>query len=607
MLAGRYRLEEKIGEGGLATVFRAWDTALERPVAVKILREELAQDPQVVARFRREARAAAKLNHPNIVQIYDTGQDESRGLFFLVMEYLPEPDLKRSIKSRAPFPGRVVAQIGIECCQALAYAHAEGLVHRDVKPHNILFTREGIAKLSDFGIAAAAGETGAVAPGLVVGSAAYISPEQAQGRPVGPQSDLYSLGCVLFEALIGRPPFIGESAAQVAAMHVHERVPSPREINPAVTPAEEYVVRKALAKDLSRRYQTAEEMLGDLRKLLSGEELERTGVIPRSEERTMLLQVPVAPPSPPPQVPAPRPRPAVRSAEKTDGSLVWGTLLAVLVVLLALVATFWLVYVAFYPGAMAKLVQVPELKGRSEADARLAITEAGLKLAGVTYRSDPEATAGTVLEQSPPAGEMIRAGSPITLVVNKGVEVASVPDLLGSDRDAAAQLLRRSGLLLGKIAERFSPTVPTGEILEQSIEAGTRVEKGTTINVTLSKGPEPEVVPEEEELTAEATAMSEPPPVVTCKPDTTFEGANPRQRRYLLTITGTGQRSAQRIKVVRRDETGGPKLVLDDTIDPAMKKTITIVGEGNTSIVVYHEGEKLQEFTFPVPTTGEGP
>ena len=611
-LAGRYRLEEKIGEGGLATVYRARDLTLERPVAVKILRQELAEDPQVVARFKREARAAAKLNHPNIVSIYDTGQDDERGVYFLVMEYLPEPDLKRSITNYAPLPGRKVVQVAMQCCQALAYAHREGLVHRDVKPHNILFTDDGLAKLSDFGIAAAAGETGSIAPGLVMGSAAYISPEQAQGKPVGPQSDLYSLGCVMFEALTGRPPFVGDNAAQVAAMHVHERVPSPREFNPAITPAEEFVIRKALAKDLPRRYQSAEEMQADLSKLLAGDELDRTGVIPRSEDRTMALQVPVA--EPPAPVPAPmaahRPAPTRgRQPEKQGGSLVWGTLLAVLVVLLALGATVWLVYVAFYPGSTAMMIQVPALKGHSEADARLALAEAGLKLVGVTYRSDPDSTGGTVLDQSPAGGQTVRTGAPVTLVVNKKeVEVASVPDLVGADRNAAADLLRRAGLILGKLGERFSATVAAGEVLEQSIAAGTRVEKGTVVDVTLSKGPEVAVPPGGEELTPGATVEGgETPPVVVCKPDTTYQGNDVRQRRYLLTITGTRQKNGQRIKVTKRDETGGSKLVLDDTIDPGMSKRVSIVAEGNTSIVVYHEGQKVQEYTFQVPAGGETP
>ncbi len=463
LLAGRYRLEQKIGEGGLASVFRAWDTVLERPVAVKILRAELAQDAHVVARFKREAHAAAKLNHPHIVQIYDTGQDEAQGLFYLVMEYLPEPDLKRIINDYAPLPGRKVIEVAIQCCRALAYAHRQGLVHRDVKPHNILFTDEGVAKLSDFGIAAAVGETGTIAPGLIMGSAAYISPEQAQGKPVGPQSDLYSLGCVMFEALTGRPPFIGESAAQVAAMHVHERAPSPRSFNSSVTPAEEFVLMKALAREPGRRYRSAEEMLADLTKLAAGEELDRTGVIRRAEERTMPLQVA---PSPTTQAPPPMPEPvrsvsAVRPVpESRDGSLVWGTVLAILVAIVALVATAWLVKVAFYPANTPKMVQVPALKGHSEADARVELAEAGLKMGTVTYRQDPTSPKGTILSQNPPEGQTVPAGTAVDVVVNQGVELAPVPELEGLSLSDAARMLSQTGHVLGKVTQVFSDTVP---------------------------------------------------------------------------------------------------------------------------------------------------
>ena len=224
LVAGRYRLDGVIGEGGVAVVYKAFDITLERDVAVKVLREELVANPESVARFRREAHAAAKLNHPNIVQIYDTGVDDD--IYFIVMEYLPEPDLKKIIQEYSPLPLRKVLEVCIQCARALAYAHKQGLVHRDIKPHNILFTNDGRVKLSDFGIAAVIGEHGVTEGGLVLGSAYYISPEQAQGGPATIQSDLYSLGVVMFECLTGRTPFTGASGAEVAAKHVRERPPS---------------------------------------------------------------------------------------------------------------------------------------------------------------------------------------------------------------------------------------------------------------------------------------------------------------------------------------------------------------------------------------------
>lgn len=595
ILAGRYRLEEKIGTGGLAIVYRAWDNTLDRPVAVKVLRPEKARDPEVVSRFRREAHAAAKLNHPHIVQIYDTGQDEAQGLYYLVMEYLPEPDLKRVINDFAPLPGEKVIEVAIQCCQALAYAHRQGLVHRDVKPHNILFTDQGVAKLSDFGIAAAVGEVGTIAPGIVLGSAAYISPEQAQGKPAGPQSDLYSLGCVMFEGLTGRPPFVGENAAQVAARHVHERIPSARALNPLITPAEEYILRKALARDLNRRYAAAEEMLSDLTKLATGKELNRTGILSRSEERTLPLQVT-----------APTPGRAEEVPRGRDSSLIYGTVVAIAVALVALLAAYWLIKVAFYPHTTPMMVQVPALKGHSQSDAQVELAEAELKLGKVDYRWDPEAPEGTILDQSPGGGETVHAGMAIDIVINRGLEVVSVPDLLGLNLTDAAERIGETGFILGKVDQLFSEVVPEGQVMDQSIPAGTSVKKGTALDVAVSKGPEMKVEepPEEEEGPPEEAeeTWAVAAPQIECTVDESYKGADPRERRYLLTITVMGEQKAQRIRVIKRDEAGGSEVVLDEKIDPGTSTEQIILARGNTAIQVYHEGQPAEEFIFPMPT-----
>jgi hypothetical protein len=253
------------------------------------------------------------------------------------------------------------------------------------------------------------------------------------------------------------------------------------------------------------------------------------------------------------------------------------------------------------------MVQVPALKGTSEAQARLAITEAGLKLTEpVTYHSDPDSTAGTVLDQVPPAGTTVRTGAPVTLIVNKGVEVASVPDLVGSTKDDAARILRRNGLLLGKTTEQFSNTMPVGQVLAQSVPAGTRIQKGDAVDVTVSQGPETELPPGEA-LTPGGTAGSGDVPDVVCNPDSRYRGADPRQRRYLLTITGKGDKKGQHIRVTMHDESGPSQLVTDGTIDPGVSKPIPIVGEGTTSISVYHEGQKVADFNFKVPLGGTSP
>jgi len=304
VIAGRYRVDAAIGEGGVALVYRGTDLTLDRPVAIKVLRPELASQDEVVSRFRREAHAAARLNHPNIAQVYDTGVDDGR--YYIVMEYLPEADLKQIIREYAPLPMRKIIEVGMQCCEALAYAHRAGIIHRDIKPHNILFSDEGRVKLADFGIAAAAGAAGLTADGRVLGSAHYISPEQAQGAPAGALSDIYSLGVVLYEAATGRTPFNGETAADIAAQHLREIPPSPRALNPAVMPSLEFIINKAMDRDPQRRYRSADEMLADFRKLARGEELDQTGVLPQTPEATL----PLTRTGPTPERIAPTPPPA---------------------------------------------------------------------------------------------------------------------------------------------------------------------------------------------------------------------------------------------------------------------------------------------------------
>jgi serine/threonine protein kinase len=431
LIDGRYRVDERVGEGGVAVVYRGLDLTLERQVAIKILRSELAHDAEVVERFRREAYAAAKLNHPNIVQIYDTGSDN--GIYYIVMEYLPEPNFKRIIQEYAPLPVRKVLQVSIECCRALAYAHRLGIVHRDIKPHNVLFTNDGHAKLSDFGIAAAIGDRGLTDEGMVLGSAHYMSPEQAQGRATGPASDLYSLGIVMYEALTGAPPFTGKTAAGVAAKHVQERVPPLRLRNVNIGPSVEFVVNKALMRDVARRYRNANEMLMDLEKLGDGLELDQTGVLtPGGEDATVRLEAAI-PEEPPvdhiPTMPTPEERPPARPRPQpeTNQAAMWTMMVAAIVVgIMALGGVVWLAKMAFYSGQEETNVQVPMLKGLTEAEAVADLTGAGLLLGQVNSVYDSNQPPGIVTSQSPEAGATVKAKTTINITVNRGKKEARV-------------------------------------------------------------------------------------------------------------------------------------------------------------------------------------
>lgn len=287
VIGGRYQLNKLLGEGGMALVYRATDLNLRRPVAIKILREQYAADPEVVERFEREARSAAALSHPNIVGVYDRGFED--GMHYIVMEYVEGETLKEIIRRQGPLPVDRIIHLGVQLADALEHAHRHGVVHRDVKPQNILVTADGRARIMDFGIAVAAGESQLTRAGMALGTADYISPEQARGDPAGPPSDVYSAGLVLYEMATGRPPFRAQNPMAIARMHIEDPPPLPAVLNPALPSRLESVILKSLAKDPSRRFATA----GDLARALREYEAESNQfTMPRLPQATAALESP---------------------------------------------------------------------------------------------------------------------------------------------------------------------------------------------------------------------------------------------------------------------------------------------------------------------------
>ncbi len=611
LIAGRYRVDEQIGEGGVAVVYRGLDISLEREIAIKVLKEEHTSDAEIVSRFQREAHAAAKLNHPNIVQIYDTGSDN--GIHFIVMEYLPEPDFKRIIREYAPLPLRKVLQVSIECCRALAYAHRVGIVHRDVKPHNILFTNDGHAKLSDFGIAAITGECGLTDDGMVLGSAHYMSPEQAQGRAMGPQSDLYSLGIVMYEALTGSLPFNGNSAAEIAAKHVQERVPPLHLRNVNMGPSVEFVVGKALMRDLARRYRNANEMLMDLEKLADGVELDQTGILTPNvaEEATVRISVPITQTQPPGAVPprrvaapsAPEARPVRPS--RNNAAMMGVMVGAIILGILALAGVVWLAKVTFYPGQDPKNVQIPMVKGLAEAEAARVLSEAGLQIGHITYVTENDAPAGVVIAQSPEVGATVRTDTRVNITVNKGKEEVTVVNVAGKDLRTAEQLLIAAGLQLGEVERVFSDQVPENEVISQEVAAGARVEEGHGIDLVVSKGPEKEVLPDdgasgETGLVNNGGDGNEQvaEPFIEIVPDETYQAARSDERRVIVRVTAQGVQARQEIKIVVSDDVS-PRLQLDSrTLKPGDSFEMPVIIRGNAEIEVYRNGTVVHSDSF---------
>lgn len=619
-IGGRYRLDEKIGDGGVATVYRGTDLSLDRPVAVKILKQEYTGDSELVERFRREARAAAKLTHPNIVQIFDTGSEN--GSHFIVMEYLPEPDLKHIIEEYAPLPIRKVLQVAVECCRALSYAHRNGIVHRDVKPHNILFTDDGHVKLSDFGIAAAIGERGTTEEGMVLGSAHYISPEQAQGRAAGPQSDLYSLGIVMYEALTGELPFTGDTSAEIAAKHVRQKVPSLQRINANISPSVEFVVNKALMRDLSRRYRGAEDMLVDLDKLTEGVELDRTGVLSATqEETTVRLEAATMPEAqtPPTQAQGPETPPYADTSEtrgdsgeaQTNATMMAFTVGAVIVAAIALLGVYWLARAAFYPGHAPKNVQVPLVRGLPKTEAIAKIQDAELKVGEISEKYAENETPGTVVSQTPDVGATVATGTQVNITVSKGREEVPVIDVGGKHIDAAETALSDAGLQMGMIERKFNENVPENHVISQAIAPGGKVVKGTSVDLVVSKGPEEEQEPEEQEETGEETGEEEQErptdPIVQITMDETYQPQDPAERRLIVRVTAQGTTQDQTVRIIQSDDTA-PRMEVDSRqLQPGetMERPLIIVG--NATVEVYNEGSLVYTNTFPVETAEETP
>ena len=481
LLADRYRLDGRLGRGGMAEVRRGFDLRLERWVAVKCLKVELAADPSFQERFRREAHAVAGLNHPGIAAIYDTGQqeDERTGVPvpFLVMELVDGPTLRDVLRDQGAMPPARALELTRVILDALAHSHAAGIIHRDIKPSNIMLTPRGDAKVMDFGIARAAAQTttGLTGTATVIGTAHYLSPEQARGERVDQRSDLYSAACLLFELLLGRPPFVGDSPVSVAYQHVREMPEPPSRLDPALPPEIDRLIAKALAKDPDDRYQSAEEMAADISGILSGltgaagpdatvpgaapallptspgtpGDPEATRHLPgrSATAPTALLggAVPASGATPPDDgVPTGT---AERLADGGSGRSGRRSLLIALLTLLLLAGLGFGVWRILGPGS-ARPVTVPPLAGASRLDAEQQLADANLKAAFRHVPGPDDATRDTVVKQSPAGGAEVAAGSTVTAEINVGPRTTRMPeDLVGEQLEDVLATLDDEGFV----------------------------------------------------------------------------------------------------------------------------------------------------------------
>jgi len=626
VIAERYEILQRIGEGGMASVFTARRITDGQVVALKILREQYAADAEFVERFEREARAVSALEHPHMVRVIDSGRED--GVHYIAMEYVAGSNLKQLIRRHGPLPVEDAAVIAAQVCEALAYAHAHGVIHRDVKPQNILLTPDGEVKVTDFGIARATSAATITQTGTVLGSVQYLSPEQARGVEVDRAADIYSLGVVIYEMVTGRLPFEGDSAVAIAIKHIHEDPVPPQSLRPAVSDRMNGIVLKALAKPADARYATAEDMRTDL---VGGGNLWRTPVPAVSEDTPATMVV--------------RPQSSSRArAARRLPLLSPGLVAAALLIVIA--GGAWGGWRAFSSYLNVPEVAVPAFAGKPYSTAERLAEDAGLRLELIEEAHSSTVPAGAVVSQDQPAGKIVKVGRVIGVVVSLGPEMFTVPDVQRRSLVEARVMIDQSRLRIGELREAFNENVRGGFVISQDPQPGARLARGRPINLVVSKGPrviemplligrsltearrvlqelgvtlrevttvpssdlEPGIVvdqtppprtrikPQEAVSVRVSVRPGEeqtppPSPVVTARPQQPT-AAGERVTRVQLVVPGGS--AEQVVKIVVVDERG-VRVVFERTMTPGSRIDEAVRSRGYTIIQVYIDNRLIQE------------
>ncbi|QNK82052.1 Stk1 family PASTA domain-containing Ser/Thr kinase [Nakamurella sp. PAMC28650] len=506
LFGDRYQVGDTLGFGGMSEVHRGRDLRLGRDVAIKVLRADLARDPSFQTRFRREAQNAASLNHPAIVAVYDTGetQGEASTIPYIVMEYVDGETLRDLLKREGSLAPKRAMEIVADVCAALDFSHRHGIVHRDIKPANVMLTRAGAVKVMDFGIARAVadGQATMTATAAVIGTAQYLSPEQARGEAVDARSDVYATGCVLFELLVGAPPFTGDSPVAVAYQHVREEPKAPSEVKPGLPKELDSIVLKALNKNPLNRYQTAAEMRSDLVRALSGQAVHATPVM-SDEERTTLMR---ATPErvglavmPGPSLLAPPRRPMAddiwEDEEPDRAKKVWGYVGIGVLCLALLAGAIFLTMKLTRSSTAIPQVPVPQVQGQTRAAAEKAITGVGLILGVESPLASDTVPSGSVVSQNPSGGTPIDKGKSVSLVISTGISQVTVPNLNGMNVTDAKAQLNKLGLQMGTPTKQLSSDAQKDTVISQKPPTNTSAKPGSTVDVVVGSGPSYQTVP----------------------------------------------------------------------------------------------------------------
>lgn len=619
-LDNRYTILEHVGGGGMADVYRAHDKLLDRSVAVKVLRSQFTNDEDFVTRFRREAQAAARLSHPNIVNIYDVGKDED--VYYIVMEYISGETLKQHIQNQ-PLSIESSVRIAIEIAEALEHAHQNNLVHCDIKPHNILMTRAGRIKVTDFGIARAVSSATMTHTGTIMGSVHYFSPEQAKGIAIDAKSDIYSLGVVLYETLTGVLPFNGETPISVALKHLQEEPRLPHELNPDIPPLLEAIVLKAMSKDVTNRFQDIGAMVADLksvqnyfrddhtRRLSKGDF--PTQVLPKIEEAVVLKD-----------------KTAQESNDKKGNKRsnrktvwIWG---ALLFLTFGFMVGAFLSYGKFWSN---NEITVPNVVGKQVDVAKNILSNQNLRVS-ITEAFNDTVPSGHVISQYPEAASVVKEQRLITLIVSRGGEATVVPDLRGLNRRDAELQLKNAGLRIGRVEEQFNSSIAADTVISQNPRPPAQISKNTAIDLVISKGEGPRkfalpdftgtplttVGAQLESLKLKQGKVSEE--TSDKYPSGTIIGQNPLPaaevtegmtidftvskgsnllKRALVQITVPEGPAKQAVQIVVTDN-GGRKVVYENIHKVGDKIEKTVDGSGQVRVQVYINGVLLQEQTL---------